>query len=495
MQSDATNMIPAPHLDYATLAPLLIVFGGACLAVLFEAVVRSGARVAVQLVTAGATLVAAFVALVLNWRAGRFSIVGNGLLAADRPAYLMQGALIIFTVLSLLLFTAHHRRVVEAEIYAFGLFSLFGMMLFVSSTNLVMLFVALEVLSLPLYVLTALSRHHIRRSQEAALKYFLLGVLAAAVMLYGVVLIFAATGSLDYRDIPNGSGPMLMLGVVFVVIGLLFKIGAVPFHSWVPDVYQGAPTGVTAFMAICTKLAAIAALLRLLTLVMPLSAAQWKGIVMTLAVISMAVGALLSMIQDDVKRVIAYSSISHAGFLLTAAVGASTGEHTLGGVKVSATSGMLIYLLAYGLATIAAFGVVSLVRREGQEATDLASWRGLGRRHPWLGVAFAVAFLSFAGFPLTAGFIGKLAVFAVPWLVGQAWLVVVALIVAAIATYAYVRVLVIMFFGEPREGVSMVRPGVFVGLTIFLAAVGTVLLGILPGTVLDLAAQVGGYLV
>ncbi|HHY07607.1 MAG TPA: NADH-quinone oxidoreductase subunit NuoN [Corynebacteriales bacterium] len=503
------EMLSNPSIEYLTLAPLLIVLGGAFLAIILEAAVPRAARAVVQMVVSAVTLIAAFSMLVVNWVNGNFSLAASGMLAIDKASYLVQGALIIFGAMSLLLFTSKHSRNLKqteesrseyTEIYAIALFSLFGMMLFASANNLLMLFVALEIMSLPLYVLTALAYYRRQQAQEASLKYFLLGVLAAAIMLYGIVFLYAATGSLSFAAIAEQSAStakpsLLLLGIMLVVIGLLFKVGAVPFHSWVPDVYQGAPTPVTAFMAICTKLAAVAALARILTIAVPLDPKQWDLVIIALAIVSMIFGALVTMTQTNIKRLIAYSSITHAGFIIVALVGANRGLLSVAGLEFSVISAILVYLVAYGLATIGAFAIVTLVRKEtGEESTAISSWAGLGREHPWLGAAFALFFLSLAGFPITAGFIGKFTVFAVPWLAGYSWLVVVALLVSALAAYAYVRVIIVMFFHKPENNTVVSMPNVAVGVVVILTAVLTVLMGILPGPVLGLLNEAGMFM-
>jgi len=501
----------APDLNYQLLVPMLVLFGGACVAILFEAIVKGIQRSVVQVFTVGITLLATLGILIYNFAQGHFGSYGAGLLMADKPAYIMQMSLIVFTLGAMFLFVTHtskaareasgNNRQLESEIHALALFSLFGMVLFVASTNLLMLFIALEVLSLPLYILCSMDRYRPGRSQEASLKYFLLGVVAAALMLYGIVLTFGATGSFDYQSIATaaegGVETNFFLGFLFIIAGLMFKIGAVPFHSWVPDVYQGAPTPVTAFMAIATKLAAFGALGRLLTLVVPMNDVDtWKLVIAIVAAVSMAYGAIVAIAQRDVKRLIAYSSIGHAGFILAAFVGATDGVFTVAGLEITAMSAAIVYLLAYGLATIGAFAVVTLVRDEnGKEATDFDSWAGVGRKHPAIGAAFVIYFLSFAGIPLTAGFIGKLSAFAVPWLAGHAWLVVVALLLSAVAAFAYFRFLTIMFFDAPSKTARMVAPQGAVAIIIAVTAILTVLMGVLPTWVISLISDAGTFLV
>ncbi|MDD7586857.1 MAG: NADH-quinone oxidoreductase subunit NuoN [Corynebacterium glucuronolyticum] len=505
------DVMQAPDLNYQLLVPMLVLFGGACVAILFEAMVKGVQRSVVQVFTVGITLLATLGILIYNFAQGRFGSYGAGLLMADKPAYIMQMSLIVFTLGAMFLFVTHtskaareatgSNRQLESEIHALALFSLFGMVLFVASTNLLMLFIALEVLSLPLYILCSMDRYRPDRSQEASLKYFLLGVVAAALMLYGIVLTFGATGSFDYQSIATaaegGVEANFFLGFLFIIVGLMFKIGAVPFHSWVPDVYQGAPTPVTAFMAIATKLAAFGALGRLLTLVVPMNDVDtWKLVIAIVAAVSMAYGAVVAIAQRDVKRLIAYSSIGHAGFILAAFVGATDDVFTVAGLEITAMSAAIVYLLAYGLATIGAFAVVTLVRDEdGKEATDFDSWAGVGRKHPVIGAAFVIYFLSFAGIPLTAGFIGKLSAFAVPWLAGHAWLVVVALLLSAVAAFAYFRFLTIMFFDAPSKSTRVVAPQGAVAVIIALTAILTVLMGVLPTWVISLVSEAGSFLI
>ena len=509
--STMNDLLPAPDLDYQVLAPYLIMFGGAFIAILFEALLKSRGRLIVQELIAFVTIVATFGMLLVNWNENRFSVVGDSILVYDKASSLMMSALLFFTLLAFFLFTNHNSETpgalpanralrVESEIFPMGLFSVFGMMLFLSSGNLIMLFVALEVLSLPLYVLAGLARFRVSRSQEAALKYFVLGVLAAAIMLFGIVLLYAASGSMAYGEIATqvdvlGTGSLFTLGLLFVMIGVLFKIGAAPFHSWVPDVYQGSPTHVTAFMAIATKLAAVAALARLMAMAIPGDQATvWQIIIAIVSIISMAVGAIMAMVQQDVKRLIAYSSIGHAGFILTALTGAAGGTFMLGGTEVTTTSAVLVYLLAYGLATIGAFAIVGMVRHsDGSEATSMEDWRSIGRKHPLIGVVFVIYFLSFAGIPLTGGFIGKLTAFAVPWLAGYPWLVLVALLMSAIAAFAYVRWLTVMFFQKNDDSydrdVQVMTPNFAVTLIIIVTAILTILMGVVPGSVLTLSSQ------
>ena len=288
------------------------------------------------------------------------------------------------------------------------MFAVLGMMLFPAAGDLLTMFVALEVLSLPLYLLCGLARRRRLLSQEASLKYFLLGAFSSAFFLFGAALLYGYSGSIYLADITKAISAssatldgLLLPGVVFLLVGLLFKVGAVPFHSWTPDVYQGAPTPVTGFMAACTKVAAFGAILRLVYVGLEANRWDWRAGVIGVAAITMVVGSVLSVTQTDVKRLLAYSSIAHAGFILVAVLA----------FDKTGVSGTMFYLVAYGFMTIAAFAVVSMVRQGGSEASHLSQWAGLGRNHPVVAGVFAFLLLAFAGIPLTSGFTAKFAAF------------------------------------------------------------------------------------
>ena len=391
------------------------------------------------------------------------------------------------------------------EVYPLTLLSLSGMMLFANVNNLAALFVVLEIISLPLYVLSATARHRRLLSQEAALKYFILGAFASGFLLFGSALLYGVYGVLDYSLLAKGMtrwaqvgapGLLVPVGVILIVVGLLFKIAAVPFHSWSPDVYQGAPTPVTAFMASGVKAAAFFALCRfaftagLYPLFSKAATSQvlyWS--LWVIAIATMVVGTVGGVLQKDIKRMLAYSAISHAGFMLIAIIGAQA---------VSLTA-IALYSLVYGLATIAAFGVVSLVRRNhngvSAEANEIASYAGLGKTNPMLAAAMALALLSFAGIPLTAGFVGKFQLFVTAASGNTLWLVVAAVVCSAITAFYYVRVISNMFFHKPAQGVEVVVSDGFALVAIFAAVVGTIFLGVYPQPVMHWLSQVAVMLV
>jgi NADH-quinone oxidoreductase subunit N len=348
------------------------------------------------------------------------------------------------------------------------------------------MFIALEVFSLPLYLLCGLARRRRLLSQESALKYFLLGAFSSAFFLYGIALLYGYAGTVSLSGIAEAvsssatNDALLLFGIAFLAVGLLFKVSAVPFHSWTPDVYQGAPTPITAFMAAATKVAAFGAMLRVFYVAVGGARWDWQPMLWAVAILTMLLGAIVAIVQTDVKRMLAYSSIAHAGFMLTGVVATNK-------AGLAAT---LFYLLAYGFTTIGAFAIVTLVRDAGGEATHLSQWAGLGRRSPLVAGVFAVLLLSFAGIPLTGGFTSKFAVFAAAVSADATPLVVVGVISSAIAAFFYIRVIVLMFFSEPVvEGPAVAVPSVFTTTAVALGAAVTVVLGVLPQPVLELANE------
>jgi NADH-quinone oxidoreductase subunit N len=316
------------------------------------------------------------------------------------------------------------------------------------------------------------------------MKYFLLGAFSSAFFLYGVAMLYGYAGSVrlsDISDAVSGSAQndaLLLIGMALLGVGLLFKVGAVPFHAWTPDVYQGAPTPITAFMSAATKVSAFGALLRVYYVALGGAKWDWHPMIWAVAIVTMVFGSLVAIVQTDVKRMLAYSSIAHAGFILVGL--AATNQKGL--------SATLFYLATYGFATLAAFAVVGLVRDGGGEATHLSQWAGLGRRSPVLASTFALLLLAFAGIPLTSGFAGKFAVFSAAISAGATPLVVVGVLSSAIAAFFYIRVIVLMFFSAPvSDGPRVVVPSAMTTVAVTLGVAVTVVLGVAPQPVLDLA--------
>ena len=493
---------------------------------LVEAALPRPYRLLAQLVVTFAAILGGGFLTVRLWLLDFTGLTGVASLAVDKPTLFMWGLLLIFGAISFLLFAdrvsengrsafapqaaavpgtpaeqeALRAGVEHTEVFPLGMFALSGMMAFAASSDLITMFVALEILSLPLYLLCGLARRRRLLSQEAALKYFLLGALSSAIFLYGVALLYGYAGSFDLSAIDaairagTGSTGWLLAGMGLLGVGLLFKFGAVPFHSWTPDVYAGAPTPVTAFMATCTKIAALGALMRVFYVGFGADRWDWQPLMAVIAVATMAVGSVLAITQTDVKRMLAYSSIAHAGFLMTAFVGAAQEGTGNPPGSLTSISSVMFYLVAYGAATLGAFAVITLVRDPSGESTLLTSYVGLGKRSPVAGLVFSIFLLSFAGIPLTSGFIGKWAVFVAAWNGGQEWLVAVAVVISVVAAFFYIRVIVMMFFSEPgTESVLVIKPGWTTLAAVGVAVVATVALGVFPGPVLDLAQQAGEF--
>jgi NADH-quinone oxidoreductase subunit N len=488
--------VTAPTVEYSVVAPLLVVFGGAVAGVAVEALVSRRRRYPVQLALTAATLMVAFAAVVSA--AGARQVAVMGAVAIDGPALFAQGLLLVLALLALLVIgdrgvdslTPPGAGAVQTAVFPLVLFAVGGMMLFASAADLLTMFIALEVFSLPLYLLCGLARHRRILSREAALKYFLLGAFSSALFLYGIALLYGATATLALRHIAQHSAhtPTVLVGSGLLAVGVLFKIGVIPFHSWVPDVYQGAPTSVVALMAGATKVAAFCAMLRIFSSALPNLVSDWRPLLSTAAALSMALGAVLAVTQRDVKRMLGYSAIAQAGFLLLGVVAA-------GAAGVSST---LFYLAAYGISVVGAFAVVGLVRsgasKGAPEATDLDQWAGLGRRSPVMATVFAVFLLAFAGIPLTSGFVGKFAVFEAAAAKGLWYLVVVGVLASAVAAFVYARIIVVMFFAEATtEQPAVAQPGRLTEIAVTAAAAVTVGVGVLPQPLLDVAAQVGGF--
>jgi NADH-quinone oxidoreductase subunit N len=353
------------------------------------------------------------------------------------------------------------------------------------------MFVALEVLSLPLYLLCGLARRRRLLSQEAAMKYFLLGAFSSAFFLFGIAMLYGYSGSVQLSAIAataatgTSSATLLYAGNALVGIGLLFKIGAVPFQSWKPDVYQGAPTPVTALMASCTLVSAFGALLRVFYVAFGQLTWDWRPALWAVAILTMVGGSVIAITQRDVKRLLAYSSIAQAGYILTGVVAANT----------AGLSGSMFYLAAYGAATIGAFAIVTLVRDQAGEAADLSRWAGLGKRSPLIAGTFALFLIAFTGIPLTSGFTSKFAVFSAAIQGGALPLVIVGVIASAILAFPYVRVIVLMFFSEPApDGPAVVRPSAFTGIAVGVGALSVLVLGIIPQSLLSLANHAASQL-
>lgn len=518
--------ITAPNMEghWLLLSPLIVLLVAGSLGILLEAIIPPAYRYVLQVGLAAVALATALGLTLSNWLSQEPTLSAVSLIAIDGPAYAFWALLLVVALAGLALFadrvlgqgqsafassaaavpgsplereTEQHRRE-HTELFPLLLFAVFGMMIFASANNLLVLFVAVEIFSLPLYLMTGMARRRRLLSQEAALKYFLLGSLASAIMLYGVALLYGFAGGLYLVDIDaalfrgQSNTTLLLAGMVLVSVGLLFKMGAVPFHSWTPDVYMGAPTPVTAFMSVATKAAAVAGLLRVFYVGLGGAVWTWQPLLAAVAVLTMLVGSTIAIAQTDVKRLLAYSSIAHAGFILVGVVGAVAGE----GVGLASVAAIVFYLLTYGFASLGAFAIVMMVRRSGGEANAIDAWRGLGRRSPAIAVLMTVFLLSFAGIPLTAGFVGKLAVFASAWEGGYGWLVLAAVAMSVVAAFLYLKLIVAMWFQDanPETAGNVETPSIWTWLVLVVSAAITIVLGLVPGGVLEFIADASQFI-
>ena len=509
--ADTAEPLTTPSFQYRALAPVLVLVGAAALGVLLEGILPRTARRGAQIILSGAALIAALV-LVVTSRTNLFGPAASGSVAIDGPTLFLQATILVIALVAMLVVaetrvdpagdafapraaslvgSAEEQQLTklgwaQTEVWPLYLFSVSGMLLFVAANDLLMLFVALEVMSLPLYILAALARRRRMLSQEAALKYFLLGAFASALLLYGSAMLFGYAHSLDFGVIADtlrnnpGLVGLQLIGIVLVSAGLLFKVAAVPFHEWTPDVYQGSPTPITAFMAAGVKVAAFGAMLRVMYVALGGAQWDWAPVFWTIAAVTMLVGVLMAVTSSDIKRMLAYSSIAHAGFLLLGVTAYST----------RGLSATMFYLLAYGFVTVGAFAIVMLVRNPAGEAGHLSSWAGLGRRSPLIAGVFGLFLLALAGIPLTSGFTAKFSVFSAAVASGEmgTWAVIAAVLASVISAFFYLRVIVVMFFTEPAdEAASVAIPSFLTYTAIGVAAVATLVLGVFPQFALNWA--------
>jgi NADH-quinone oxidoreductase subunit N len=475
--------IETPDLILTSILPELILSGVAMVILLVDAIRPSRGGRAMAIVAIVGILAAAAV-VVRQWlvpAADTLTALG-GMVAVDRFALFFRLVILACAALGVLLSAHYLARTGEGrgEYYALVLFAAAGMTLLASAADLIVVFLALEVLSLSLYVLSGFSLRRLA-SQEASLKYFLLGAFSSAFFLYGIALAYGATGTTSLAGIadrlsgPEASTALAVAAGALLLVGFAFKVAAVPFHMWTPDVYQGAPSPVTGFMAAGTKVAGFAALIRVTTVALgPLS---WELLpaVVGISALTMVIGSILAIAQDDVKRMLAYSSIAHAGFVLVGVAAANQ----------EGVAGSMFYLVAYAAMILGAFAVVIVVSRIGEANTSLRSYRGLARRNPVLGALLALFLLSLAGIPPTAGFIAKILVFQAAVRAGLSGLVVVAVLASVVAAFFYIRLIVLAYMYEPEEELLDAAPAAAgPALALGATAAVTLLFGLFPSLLL-----------
>ena len=474
MSFDVPNLWP--------LLPEIFVLAAVCGILIVDVLLTDEQRFLTYALTQ-ATLAGAAVITVAG--AGEAGYTMNGMFVDDLMADVLK--LTVYIAVSVLLVYSREylalRGLFRGEFFSLALFAMLGMMVMISASHLLTLYLGLELLSLSLYAMVALQRDS-PTATEAAMKYFVLGALASGMLLYGFSMLYGATGTLDVADIlaalEDGAAnrTVAAFGLVFVVAGLAFKLGVVPFHMWVPDVYHGAPTAMTLFIASAPKLAAFAFVMRILVDGLQPLFADWQAMLVILAVASMAVGNITAIVQTNLKRMLAYSTISHMGFML---LGFLSGE-------VNGYSSAMFYVVTYVLTTLGTFGMIMLLSREGFEADRLEDLRGLNRRSPWYAFVMLILMFSLAGVPPTVGFFAKLAVLQAAVDAGLVWVAVTAVVLALVGAFYYLRIVKLMYFDEP-ESDAPVTPQLDVRVVMSANAVAVLALGILPQPLMALCVH------
>ena len=472
--------LSVPDLNLRILAPAIIVAVTALIVLLGELFTSAERKRWLGYASLIGLLIAAGTAMGL-W--GVNADAFNGMIVADNFGLFLTLTILLGAALSILMainFVRVH-GVDQGEYYVLILFAVVGMILMATATDLIVIFLALELLSLPLYILSGFKRGD-ARSTEAGLKYFLLGAFASAFFLYGIAFIYGATGTTNLMKIAAilvqpSSNDLLLIGAGLLLVGFAFKVALVPFHWWTPDVYEGAPTTVTAFMSVATKAAAFGAFFRAFLVALPSLGADWRWLLAIVAVLTMTVGNIAALMQSNIKRMLAYSSIAHAGYILVALVA----------MGANASSSMLYYLLAYTVTNLGAFAAVIALSDGLRERLELVDFGGAAQKHPLIAAAMTVCMLSLAGFPPLAGFFGKFFIFSAAVEAGWAWLAVIGVLNSLVSVYFYLRPIVQMYMSETKPGWDRIHIDPLVGAALVIAVIAVIALGILPAPIVALA--------
>jgi NADH-quinone oxidoreductase subunit N len=483
------------QMNWQAVYPEIVLLTMACVVALADLWVKHPRRLPTYLLTQASLAVVALMHF-LAFDGGLTAYAMQGMTVADPMGHLLGFFATVAVMVSLVYARpyAADRDMLKGELFSLSMFSLLGILVMVSANNFLVVYLGLELMSLSLYALVALRRDH-PAATEAAMKYFVLGALASGFLLYGMSMMYGATGSLDINEVFKAIGtgrinkPVLILGTVFVVAGLGFKLGAVPFHMWVPDVYQGAPTAITLLIGGAPKLAAFAVTVRLLVEGMLGLAVDWQQMLVVLSVGSMALGNLAAIAQSNLKRMLAYSTIAQMGFLLLGLLSGVVNGNTLS--AANAYSSSMFYVVTYVLTTLGTFGMIMLLSRQGLEAEHIDDFKGLSRRSPWFAGVMAIFMFSLAGIPPTVGFYAKLSVLQA--LVstndtGLITLAVVAVLFSLVGAFYYLRLVKVMFFDEPADSRAIVSTA-DVRALLSLNGAAVLVFGLLPGALMAMCAQ------
>ena len=477
------NALPTPAIDLRAIEPLIIVIGTALIVLALDLFVPRRARAALALASLVGLGLGMVSSLLLSGEAPlRFMFGAPPMVALDSYAIFFNFLILTGAALTILAsvtyleeLQAHH-----GEFYVLLLCSVAGMMTMACATDLITIFLGLEIMSIPMYVLAGFTRRRMK-SNEASLKYFLLGAFASGIFLYGIALIYGTTGTTDLSAIREAwkPSPLGLAGLGLLLVGFGFKISCVPFHMWTPDVYEGAPMPVTGFMAVGVKAAAFAAFLRVFIVGFDMSADKINQLLWIFAVLTMTVGNVAAIVQGNIKRMLAYSSIAHAGYILVGMVaGTQAGQ-----------AAMLFYLMAYTFMNLGAFAVVILIVRDGEEREEINDLAALGYARPALGLAMTLFMLSLGGIPPTAGFMGKFYLFNAALESGYYWLVIIAVLNSVVSMYYYLKVITTIYKTEPTRDLRPLAPSTACGVALAISTTATLALGLFPGTPLDIAAR------
>jgi NADH-quinone oxidoreductase subunit N len=476
------GMIPIPELDLGGVLPALILCFAGLVVMLLGLFIRKGLLAFSAIVS----LVGVLVALAANNPLrGMNRQAFSGLINLDPYSWFCNILLLIAAGVTVLI-SIRYLTDEESNIYEYFVLLLFataGMMFMVSANHFLVIFVGLETLSIAIYVMAGMMPDN-AKSQEAGLKYLLLGAFSSGLFLYGAALLYGATGSLSLTAIAkylqtNPTGPMAAAGMGLLLVGFSFKVAAAPFHMWTPDVYEGAPSPLTGYMSVAVKAAAFAVFVRVFFVALPALQANWVHILWVLAVVTMIVGNVVALVQDNIKRMLAYSSIAHAGYIM---VGMVAGKET-------GASAILYYLLAYTFTNLGAFGIIALIGRKGEAYVTLDDYRGLANEHPVLALLMSIFVFSLAGIPPTAGFVGKFAIFLAAVNSGYIWLVIIGVLTSAISVFYYFRVVMKMYMEAPEREAEALSFGPAMLMALFITAGAVLYIGICPTTYLNLALE------
>ncbi|MGH6635968.1 MAG: NADH-quinone oxidoreductase subunit NuoN [Gammaproteobacteria bacterium] len=469
--------------DLMLVLPEVTILTMACVVLMVEVYRPDPEKRRVYWLSQAALAVALFVT-VAQASSGR-SLAFNGVFVADVMSTALKAAILLVTLM-VFAYSRHYlteRKSMKAEHFALGLFAVLGMMIIVSANSFLTIYLGLELLSLSLYAMIAVERDS-RDAAEAAMKYFVLGALASGMLLYGLSMLYGVTGSLDISQIAQAVGAqskdsqLLVFGLVFVVVGVAFKLGVAPFHMWIPDVYQGAPTSVTLFIGTAPKVSAFALAFRLLVDGLPTLVADWRGMLMIMAVLSIALGNVVAIVQYNIKRMLAYSTIAHMGYLLLGLVaGTPTGF-----------AAAMFYAITYTVMSAAAFGMVILLGRIGFESDQLDDFKGLSERSPWFALVMLIVMFSMAGVPPFVGFWGQWFVIKEVVAVGHVWLAALAVLFSIVGAFYYLRIVRLMYFDKPDQ-THAIAPNKELRWVLSANGIAVLVLGLMPGLLMELCVR------